>query len=288
MSLEHRIADDRRLADPMILDSLLAGEPERGRLRAAVIVAHPDDESVGAGGCLPTIVPDRLLVTTGGSPRDPADAHAAGFTDRKAYAAARRAELLEAMGLIGIGAERITQWDFVDQSAALQLVSLARRVFQWLREWQPAIVLTHPFEGGHPDHDATAFAVHAAVWLLHRVDGKGPEIVEMTFYHTWNGTMRTGEFLPVSGIEERTVELSSEQQQVKRRLFGSYRTQQRVLQTFDCPHERFRLAPKYDFARTPADELFYELFDWGMTGGRWCQLARQAIEALNMSETLTC
>jgi hypothetical protein len=34
-----------------------------------------------------------------------------------------------------------------------------------LRLIKPDIVFTHPYEGGHPDHDFTAFAVHAACRL---------------------------------------------------------------------------------------------------------------------------
>ena len=36
---------------------------------------------------------------------------------------------------------------------------------------QPDVVLTHPYEGGHSDHDSTAFAVHLAAGILRR-DGR--------------------------------------------------------------------------------------------------------------------
>ena len=40
-----------------------------------------------------------------------------------------------------------------------------------------AVVLTHAYEGGHPDHDAVAFAVHRAARRT------SAAVVEMPFYH---------------------------------------------------------------------------------------------------------
>src|SRR6185437_9724842 len=51
-------------------------------------------------------------------------------------------------------------------------------------------VFTHAYEGGHPDHDAVAFAVHAAC----RLSDIPPAIVEMPYYHRQDGRLITGEF----------------------------------------------------------------------------------------------
>lgn len=76
----------------------------------AVIVAHPDDETVGAGAHLARTRESELGPTiihvTDGAPRNMSDALAAGFTTREDYARARRRELLAALNLAGIGAEQ--------------------------------------------------------------------------------------------------------------------------------------------------------------------------------------
>ena len=53
-------------------------------------------------------------------------------------------------------------------------------------------VITHPYEGGHPDHDACAFAARAAV----RHSANKAKLMEFTSYHA--GLYRLG-CLRVSG-----------------------------------------------------------------------------------------
>ncbi len=61
-----------------------------------VVVAHPDDETIGAGASL-RLFADRLLVhVTDGAPRSLEDERAAGFASAKEYALARRGELAAA------------------------------------------------------------------------------------------------------------------------------------------------------------------------------------------------
>ena len=50
----------------------------------------------------------------------------------------------------------------------------------------------------------------------------------------------------------------------------------------DFDAERFRPAPNYDFTRPPhAGQLFYEKFNWGMTGEQWRALAGRALQRLD-------
>jgi hypothetical protein len=53
-----------------------------------------------------------------------------------------------------------------------------------------------------------------------------------------------------------------------------------VLQAFTVEVERFRAAPDYDFTQAPhSGALFYENFNWGMTGARWRELTRHWLDA---------
>ena len=245
----------------------------------AIIVAHPDDEVIGAGAQLSKLRRLAIIHTTDGAPRNLLDAHRAGFACSADYAAARRAELARALALCRRETEvTSSSWDVPDQESAFHLVQLTGHVTDLLRSLQPAIVLTHPYEGGHPDHDSTAFAVHTALARLAAEGHPAPELVEMTFYHNAAGSMAVGAFLPNTVGEEVTVALESGEQAFKRELLACFQTQQMTLRSFQVDRERFRRAPAYDFTEPPhAGTLFYELFDWGMRGDRWRDLAGAAL-----------
>lgn len=265
-----------------LLDRLTASPADpRPVPRAAVIVAHPDDETVGAGARLPRLREALFVHVTDGAPRDLRDARAAGFETREAYAAARESELANALAGAGIAPERSHRLGLVDQEASLALAPLTRSVRDLLRAFRPEIVLTHPYEGGHPDHDATAFAVHGACRLLAHEGAPVPAVAEATSYHDRDGTMVVYEFLPDGGRAGAARVLSDDERALKRALIACYETQAAMLRYFPVEVERFRLAPAYDFTRPPHEGvLFYERFEWGMTGRRWRELAREALAEL--------
>jgi LmbE family N-acetylglucosaminyl deacetylase len=253
--------------------------------RTVVVCAHPDDEIVGAGARLRALRDVAVVHVTDGAPADMRDAAALGLPTRGAYAGARRAERRRALALAGVGDDRVHDAGLVDQDASLRMAELALRLAVRLDALGPEVVVTHPYEGGHPDHDATAFAVHAAVRRLagaRRAARPPPAIVEMTSYPARGDRLATGEFLPHPGAETRTVELDAHERALKRRMLDCHASQRRTLRAFGVEHERFRLAPAYDFARPPhAGRLWYEWFGWGgMTGERWRALAADAAESL--------
>lgn len=252
---------------------------------AVLVLAHPDDEVAGAGGRLPHLPGVTIVSVTDGAPRDMRDAAAAGFATREDYARARRAERAAALALAGIAApKQVRDFGIADQEASLSLADLAGRIADLLSTLRPEVVVTHPYEGGHPDHDAAAFAVHAATQLLQRRGIRPPAVLEQTSYHDRNGTMAVYEFLPgAHDAPVRTIELSAEERALKRRMLDCYTTQRRVLDAFPVGVERFRVAPRYGFTRAPhAGTLWYERFDWGMTGARWRDLAAAALAALEL------
>jgi N-acetylglucosamine malate deacetylase 2 len=69
-----------------------------------IVVAHPDDETIGMGAQLCRFKNALLVQLTDGAPRDGRDATAHGFTTIAEYACARRAELDAALA-IGEGGE---------------------------------------------------------------------------------------------------------------------------------------------------------------------------------------
>jgi LmbE family N-acetylglucosaminyl deacetylase len=224
--------------------------PENGRV--VIVAAHPDDETIGVGGVIGRFEDPIIVHVTGGAPR--------GRQDREEYARTRRHELLRALELAGIGPERTRELGVVDQEAALDLPGLARRLTELLAECRPRAVFTHPYEGGHPDHDAAAFAARAAEREL------GFELYEFTSYHERDGELVTGEFLAWPDIEIETVLLPAEARERKRRMLDCFATQWDILRHFRVECERFRRAPPYDFSRPPNNGIYwYDRFGWPIT-----------------------
>jgi N-acetylglucosamine malate deacetylase 2 len=246
--------------------------------RLAVVAAHPDDETVGAGALLARRGRLAALIhVTDGAPRDMRDAAAHGFATRESYAAARRAELAAALAAAGIGAERQVELGAADQEASYRLPALARRLAALVVEIEPEILLTHSYEGGHPDHDAACFAVHAACAILRESGRAAPLLVEMTSYHACDGGFFAGDFLPDGDVAATTLVLDEDERALKRGLFECFATQQATLAGFPLDVERFRPAPRYRFERPPHEgRLYYESFPWGITGPCWRKLAKAA------------
>jgi LmbE family N-acetylglucosaminyl deacetylase len=248
-----------------------------------IVAAHPDDEAVGAATLLFGNREVRVVHVTDGAPRDLADARVNGFETRDAYAAARDAEARAALASVGIREGHRYRLGIVDQEASLRLAEVARALRALFERLEPALIVTHAYEGGHPDHDAVAFGVHAAVALL-RAPAGIPAVSEMTSYHRGqDGRFTSGAFLNGRGVGEIVRRLDAGEQARKRDLLARYATQRRTLRMFRLDEERFRPAPHYDFTQAPhPGSLWYESFPWGMTGERFRDLVRYALLELGL------
>jgi N-acetylglucosamine malate deacetylase 2 len=239
-----------------------------------VVVAHPDDETIGCGALLRRFPHALVVLVTDGAPHSMADAYRLGFPSREAYAAARSAEVASALAVAGVPPTRILGFGVPDQGAAFLLEALVQRLEALLPH--VPVVLTHAFEGGHPDHDAVSFVVHAACARIRRT-GSGPNIVEMPFYRASGTEWALQDFAPVDGAAEVCVDLCRDEQRVKNQMIAAYVSQRDVLGRFRLDRECFRIAPAYDFQRLPnGGSLLYERYDWGMNGQTWLQLVARA------------
>ena len=247
-----------------------------------LVAAHPDDETIGAGGMLGRMRRPTILHVTDGSPRNPGDARAAGYSTREDYAAARHRELLNALSIVNIEPGQLRSLDVPDQEASYRLAPIAERIAVILEELRPGVVLTHPYEGGHPDHDAAAFAVHAACAIV----AVPPVICEFTSYHAGPGSqpaMEMGRFLPGQDLGE-VIPLSEAERQRKDTMMRCFGSQYHMLQHFPLLEEHFREAPGYDFTQAPhSGRLYYEHFEWGIDGAKWRHYAEGALRSLGLS-----
>jgi LmbE family N-acetylglucosaminyl deacetylase len=284
-----------------ILARLAAGGPIADRVM--IVVAHPDDETIGLGAQLSRFENALLVHVTDGAPRDGEDARNYGFAGVADYAAARDAELSAALRAGDASRPRRLALGVPDKEAWRDLAGLARRLAGLLRTEDPVCVFTHAYEGGHPDHDAAAFAAHAAC----RLAAAPPAIGDMPFYHRRDGRLVTGEFLPLPFPSRRrpgpipqpperpkhgsrpspgwvcSIKVGGEALRRKQRMIDCFTTQRWLLAQFDLSPERFRLAPAYDFRQPPhPGELHYETFGWGITGAGWRRAAAAALDLLGL------
>ena len=247
--------------------------------RSIIVAAHPDDEAIGLGAHLRDL---RHLLSivhlTDGAPRDGADAAKAGCRGWKDYAALRRREFEQALLASEARCRRNLCLECADQEASFRIAELAKTLSRLFRQLQPAVVYTHSYEGGHPDHDAAAAAVHAARYLC----GGSFTILEFASYHAGEAGLECERFLQ----NHATVDprpLSPEQRDRKQKIFQCYASQQSVLEQFPLRNEPVRTAPEYDFARPPhSGALLYEQL-FGMDSGEWRALANLAFHQLGFN-----
>jgi LmbE family N-acetylglucosaminyl deacetylase len=248
-----------------LLARIVAPERPTIREKTVLIVAHPGDETLACAGLLPRLADVCVLHVTDGAPRNSGDARRHGFTHWADYARARRKELESAAAIAGIPAAAMKSLGVPDQGAAMQLAMLTRAMLGFIAGAE--LVLTHAYEGGHPDHDAVAFAVAAA---RARMRGRAPLVLELPLYRHDSTLAADGAAGP--GV---ALHLTQEERARKARMLAEFATQQEALVGFGVRDEIYRIAPAHDFTQPPTEAL-YDSYDWGITGGRFAQLARAA------------
>lgn len=247
-----------------------------------VVAAHPDDEVIGAGGTMRFWPDVSVIHVTNGAPKNPDYIRDAGFADQSGYAAARRREAEEALALAKIPSNRLISMGIDDQNASFQLATISRQLADLFDRLKPDVIVTHPYEGGHPDHDAVCFGVQTACALLAKKGIAVPSRVEMSSYFGLDGKRIVSSFLSQRPPAIR-VPLEESARVLKRKMAACHKSQSDLIDLFPVEYESFRPAPEYDFHQAPQfDQLFYDQYDLGIKSPKWRELAAAALDELRL------
>jgi LmbE family N-acetylglucosaminyl deacetylase len=255
--------------------------------RLLCIAAHPDAETLGAGAWLMGVRDVYVVHVTDGAPRDPRRRTHPELS-RSAYARLRRDEVRRALAVARMAPWRAWSLGAVGLEAVDSVTRLAPELARVIREVRPTAIVTHPYEGGHPDYDATALLVYAACELLRRRRAHAPDVFEMTSYYPRNGRVAAHSFLAPNLAAHwaepvHSRRLSCEERAAKRAMLDCFASQRAVLDEVGTCVERVRVAPLYQFDCAPQlGPLLYEL--QGMGSGRaWRARAMRALAELDLA-----
>lgn len=221
-------------------------------MRTLIVVAHTDDETLGAASVLAADPMNTwVLHCTDSAPLNLDYARRAGFQTREDYAAARREEFRNAMSVAGVPETNHLRLEIPDQEATRRVSEIIAAITEIERDHGIERILTHAYEGGHPDHDAIAFAVQTA---------KVANVWEMPLYHAYGGDFVTRTPLPhPAAAAAAVIELTPEQQAMKSAMLDCFVTQHQVVSRFPGDREVFRPMPLYDFTHPPHEgSLYYD------------------------------
>lgn len=250
---------------------LASGEPIDEPV--AVVVAHADDETLWAGAALGRLRNCRLIHLTDSAPHDMVDAGRLGIGTREDYAALRARELEAALAELAAEPHRF-DYGVADKEAVDHLPELVDRLAADCAG--VAAIVTHPYEGGHPDHDTAALAVRLAAERIGR-----PAVIEFACYHQIGGKRVWAEFATAPTSPERVRALSLFERGRIDRALAAHASQKLVFGDWRPELERWRDAPSYDFTRPPPGQaVLYDGFGWEITSDRWRKRARDMLEHL--------
>ncbi len=244
--------------------------------RTLVLVAHPDDETVGCGALLQRIAEPIVVFATDGAPHD--QYFWDKYGSRLRYQRIREEEARQALSIIGVNEIEFFGNQPSQAGEGIADQSLHEHLFEAYEMLQSLItrhrleaILTLAYEGGHPDHDCCSI-----LGARLGIDSKVP-VWEIPLYRRYlNGELVHQGFLS-HGYEHEEVQLdiSPEESKNKRAMLDAYASQHPFLLEFDAAVERFRPQPKYDYTRRPHEGLLnYEAWGWTIKGEHVCNAHR--------------
>jgi LmbE family N-acetylglucosaminyl deacetylase len=215
---------------------VIAGTDHFGR--ALVLVAHPDDETIGCSGLLQRASSALVVFAVDGAPPHYRFEKQYGsleqYSDIRFLEASRAFSALPHCSFCRLSRQNGTH--YVDQHLFEELPEALASLNQFVCRFSPDFIVTHAYEGGHIDHDACHFlAAHVA---------RAHNLMLMEFPSYWKAEDGRDVFQQFrnSRDDDVVLKLSKQEIEVKRQMLASYRTQQSLTPVFHFHTERFRPA----------------------------------------------
>ncbi len=232
-----------------VLAALVDGRPVPGR--HVLVTAHADDESISCAQLLSCVTDARIVQLTTGAPNK----------DR-AVVEQRRRERAAAL-LAGGWPWPVLEGRVPGREAHQHTDVLGRIVAEMVADAD--VVWTHPYEGGHLDHDTAA-------WLVQRACLTAPVLhMEFASYHCTADGQCFGDFVPDWRLASARIVLPSDVLARKRAALAAYVSQASILRKFPEPEvEAYRQAPVYDFSRpSPAARCRWDVKGYTPKTAAW-------------------
>lgn len=242
-----------------------------------VFAAHPDDETLGAGGliarCASAGIPVRVICVTDG---------AASHTEVQGLADIRKAELQQALHILHASAT--LDWlGFPDGRTEDHVADISAAIDAIIRESPPESLVIAPWRGdGHPDHRVVGelAAVHASercvleypIWMWHWASPRHPDM-------PWN------ELVSVSidaTVKRRAIRVFESQTEVPVNPHGSPLLRSDFLEHFQRPIEYF-VASRIVFGAEYFDALYASSKDPWSFRTRWYESRKRAITVASLT-----
>jgi N-acetylglucosamine malate deacetylase 2 len=255
-----------------LIDQIVSSRPVAVSIVA--VVAHPDDETIGMGARLGRLQNLSLVHVTDGSPKNMGRARSLGFDSAEAYSRVRFNELRDALALLGVRPVRHLMLGFSDGETAMHIAELTEKIEAAIAG--ATAVITHAYEGGHPDHDVCALVTQLACARLAASGGAAPRRLEFGGYFSRGGQLVSNCFWPDGAYPASVVRLSWRERRRKRKAMCAFRTQAFILKDMPPWQEAYRRAPVYDFLRPPPPGVwYYDCHDWPLKGETWLRHVRE-------------
>jgi LmbE family N-acetylglucosaminyl deacetylase len=249
--------------------------------RTLVLVAHPDDETVGCGALLQRMREPVVVFCTDGAPRDEYFWREHG--SRLRYGRLRQEEARRSLAAAGVTEMEFIEGQasgldlFVDQELYRAIPEAVAVLTSIVERYRPQAVLTLAYEGGHPDHDTCSFLGAVVgrryalpVWefpLYHRQHG----LAMCAAVHGRAGELVYQRFVVPGAHEEIVLELTPDELEKKRTMLAQYSSQHPFLFEFEPSLERLRPQHAYDYSQPPhVGPLNYEAWQWGIRARDVC------------------
>lgn len=210
--------------------------------RVLVLAAHPDDETIACAALLQRASTSLVVFAVDGAP--PHYGFEKSFGSLARYSDARFQEASRALSHITrCSYRRLTRQNgdfFIDQHLFLGLPEAFTSLLRTAHEFQPDLLISHAFEGGHLDHDACHVLARSLARASHL------RLLEFPLYWRSDDSRDVFQQFREQRGSEFVFQISPNELLAKRRMLAEYQTQKGLTSVFHPETERFRPVAETD------------------------------------------